>query len=225
MAEHDGHRERMRKQFLTHGMDALRDYEVLELLLFYAIPRKDTRPIARKLLEQFGSIAGVLEASPQALQAAGPLSENAAILLHLIAPLCRRYLLSRTDKGVILSNTKDCGRYLIPYFFGETEELVYLLCLDAKNKLLGCQLLHRGSINSVTLSIRRAAETAMACHASTVILAHNHPSGLALPSDSDYQTTDLLKNALAPLDIVLADHIIVADDDYVSLRDNGYLRD
>lgn len=225
MEEHDGHRERMRKQFLTHGLDVMRDYEVLELLLFYAIPRKDTRPIARALLDHFGSIAAVLEASPQELKAIGNLGDNAAVLLRLIAPLSRRYLLSRTEKGVILDSTQAWGRYLIPYFFGKTEELVYLLCLDAKNKLLACRLLHRGSINSVTLSIRRAAEVAIACHATTVVLAHNHPSGMALPSDADYQTTDLLQRALTPLEIVLADHIIVADDDYVSLRDSGYLRD
>lgn len=222
MAEHDGHRERLRKRFLTHGLDALQDHEVLELLLFYALPRKDTNALARTLLRHFGSISAVLEASMEELMAVGGIGENAAVLLHLITPLSRRYMLSRSDKGTCLTNTRACGEYLLPYFFGSTDELVYLLCLDAKCKVLACRLLQRGSVNSATVSLRKAAEIAMSCNASSVVLAHNHTSGLALPSKADLETTTALRNVLEPLEIKLVDHIVVADQDFVSMADNGF---
>ena len=126
--------------------------------------------------------------------------------------------------GTIIHSAKACGEFLIPYFYGETEEVVYLLCLDSKSKLIACRLLHRGTLSSVPISLRKAAEIAINTNAVAVILAHNHPGGFALPSDADYAATDMLKDALKPLGIELADHVIVSDDDYVSLRDNGYLR-
>lgn len=224
MGEHDGHRERLRQRFLKHGLDVMPDDQVLELLLFYAVPRQDTNALARKLLAHFGSIAAVLEASPQELMTVAGIGQNAAVLLQLITPLARRYLLSRAAAETVLPSTQACGDYLLPYFFGAKEELVYLLCLDGKCKVLACRLLQTGSVNSAGFSIRKAAETAMACNASSVVLAHNHTSGVALPSQADLDTTQRLKNALEPLGILLADHIIVADNDYVSMADNGFFR-
>lgn len=223
MGDHDGHRDRLRQKFLTHGLDVLQDHEVLELLLFYALPRKDTNDLARRLLRHFGSIAAVLEAPLSELKAVGGIGENAAVLLHLITPMARRYLLSRNEKGVCLSTTQACGEYLLPYFFGATEELVYILCLDAKCKVLACRLLHKGSVNSAAVSLRKAAEIAIGCSATSVVLAHNHPSGLALPSKADKDTTMLMKSTLEPLEIMLIDHIIVAENDFVSMADNGML--
>ena len=217
MGEHDGHRQRLRQKFLTHGMEVLQDHEVLELLLFYAVPRKDTNALARELLAHFGSISAVLEAPLSELKSVGGIGENAAVLLRLITPLSRRYLLSRTEKGVCLSSTQACGEYLLPYFFGATEEKVYILCLDAKCKVLACRLLESGSVNSARVPLR------MATNASSVVLAHNHTSGLALPSRADIDTTMALKNTLSALDILLADHIIVAENDFVSMAENGQL--
>ena len=137
--------------------------------------------------------------------------------------IARRYLLSRSEKGVCLASTQACGEYLLPYFFGSTEEMVYLLCLDAKCKVLCCQLLESGSVNSANISLRKAAEIAINCKASSVVLAHNHTSGLALPSKADIETTTLLKSTLEPLGILLIDHVIVAENDFVSMSDNGYL--
>lgn len=224
MGEHEGHRDRLRKQFLNHGMDALRDYEVLELLLFYAVPRKDTNPIARELLKHFGSLSAVLDAPVSELKTVAGIGEHAAMLLQLIAPLSQRYLRSKTEAGTVLRSTADCGKFLMPYFFGEKDELVYLLCLDAKSKVLACRLLQRGSLNSVAVPIRKAAEIAMGCNATSVILAHNHPGGLALPSSADYATTTELKTTLDALGIILADHIVVAENDYVSMHANGFLK-
>ena len=224
MGEHDGHRERLKQRFLNHGLDALPDDQVLELLLFYALPRRDTNPLARQLLQHFGSIAAVLDAPLQELKAVGGIGDSAAALLLLINPLSRRYLLSRSSKGTVLNSTHACGEYLLPYFFGATEELVYLLCMDARCRVLGCRLLQRGNITSASFSLRKAAEIAMSLNASSVILAHNHTSGVALPSQADFETTRRLRDALEPLDILLADHIVVADNDFVSMADSGYLR-
>ena len=170
MGEHDGHRDRLRKRFLEQGMDVLQDDQVLELLLFYALPRRDTNDLARKLLKHFGSIAAVLEAPLQELKTVGGIGESAAVLLHLITPLARRYLLSRVSPGVVLTSTQACGEYLLPYFFGATEELVYLLCLDGRCRVLACRLLQRGGINSASFSLRKVAEVAISSHASSVVL-------------------------------------------------------
>lgn len=224
MGDFSGHRERLRQHYLDHGMDALRDYEVLELLLFYAIPRKDTQPIARELLAHFGSLSAVLDASPNELRAIDGIGESAAFLMQMIPHLSRRYQLSRSAMGVVLNSTKATGKFVVPYFHGETEEVVYLLCLDSKQKLISCRQIQRGSVNVVQLPIRKVIETALNANAVSVILAHNHPGGMALPSTEDYRATDLLMEALAPLQIPLLDHVIVAEGDYVSLRDDGYIR-
>ena len=224
MGEFDGHRERLRKHYLEHGLEALRDYEVLELLLFYSIPRKDTQPIARKLLEHFGSIAAVMDAPPHELKEIGGLSDNAVLLLQLVPPISRRYLISRSEPGVILNSTRATGKFLVPYFHGETDEVVYLLCLDSKQKLIACRQLQRGNINSVTLPIRKAVEIALNTNAAAVIMAHNHPGGLTMPSCADFDATDRLIEALRPLQIPLLDHVIVSDGSYTSLQDSGYIR-
>ena len=222
MGEHDGHRERLRKRFQEHGLEPLQDHEVLELLLFYALPRRDTNPIARKLLQHFGSISAVLEASPQELKTVAGIGEHAALLLQLITPLARRYQLSRADKGIVFETIQDCGEFLVPYFFGMKEEKIYLLCLDAKRKFLACRLLQEGSSNSAYLPVRKAAEIAMSCNASSVIVAHNHPSGLALPSVEDIGATQALRDTFEQLGITVVDHIVVCDGEFISMKESGF---
>lgn len=223
MAIHDAHRARMRQQLKTSGMDSLSDVQVLEVLLYYAIPRSDTNPIAHALLERFGSLDAVLEAPQAELQKIDGVGENAAQLIALIPQLERRHLLSRARQQTILDTTAKCGRYLVPFFHGEQEEVVYLLCLDAKCKVIDCIPVHRGGVNVVGISIRNIVKAALGCNATSVVLAHNHPAGLAYPSFEDRQTTKILKQALDAVSVVLVDHIIVADDDFVSLRDDGPL--
>lgn len=223
MSVHEGHRARMRQQLKTSGMDSLSDVQVLEVLLYYAIPRSDTNPIAHALLERFGSLDAVLEAPQAELQKIDGVGENAAQLIALIPQLERRHLLSRARQQTILDTTAKCGRYLVPFFHGEQEEVVYLLCLDAKCKVIDCIPVHRGGVNVVGISIRNIVKAALGCNATSVVLAHNHPAGLAYPSFEDRQTTKILKQALDAVSVVLVDHIIVADDDFVSLRDDGPL--
>ena len=223
MAGHEGHRERMRKQLKTSGMDSLSDVQVLEMLLYYAYVRQDTNPIAHRLLERFGSLSAVLEAPREELMRVDGVGETAA-LIALIPQLERRHLIDRSNTGRILNTNSKCGMYLVPYFHGETEEVVYLLCLDAKCKVIDCVLVHRGGVNVAGIAVRKIVKAALNCNATSVVLAHNHTSGIALPSPEDRETTLTLKAALDAVGIMLADHIIVADDDFVSLADDGLLR-
>lgn len=223
MAVHDGHRQRKKEQFRMHGLDAFADHEVLELLLYYAIPRRDTNPVAHRLMERFGSLDGVFSATVEELEEVEGVGKNAATLLALWMPLYRRVRTKPTAKEVILNSTEQAGQYFMDLFFGMRREELYEACLDAKGKLLACCRIAEGGVDAVNISTRRLVENALKCGASAVILAHNHPSGIALPSPDDNTTTLAVWDALRAVGIPLIDHIIVADEDYVSLHDNGLL--
>ena len=224
MSIHTGHRQRLKDRFLKEGLDHFEDLYVLELLLYYCIPQKDTNPIAHALLNHFGSLTAVFEATPEELQKVPGIGKNAATFLTLIPQAGRYYQIKRAEPGDILHTIEQCGSYLVPYFYGRENETVFLLCLDAKCKVLGCKLVGEGSVNSANIPIRRVVEIALNTNATTVILAHNHPSGLVLPSADDIQTTLRLAKAMDAVEITLADHIVVADNDFVSLAQSGYYR-
>ena len=222
MSIHDGHRQRLKERFLQGGLDNFTDVQVLELVLFYCIPRKDTNPIAHALLDHFGSLSQVLEASVEELQKVPGIGENTAVYLTMLTQVGRYYLVDRSQREVILPTIDKCGAYLVPYFFGRSTETVFLLCLDAKCKVLCCREIGQGSVNSAGISVRKIVEVALGANATTVVLAHNHPSGLALPSAEDIQTTRRVAAALHAVEVHLADHIVVADGDYVSMVQSGY---
>ena len=221
---HKGHRDRLKQRFLEEGLDNFTDIQVLELLLFYAIPLKDTNPIAHALLDHFGSLSQVLDADVEELKKVPGIKDHAATLLALVTQLCRYYQVNCAQQTQILTTLEACGRYLVPRFFGRTKETVFLLCLDAKCKMLCCKEVGEGSVNSASISVRRIVEIALAANATTVVLAHNHPSGLAIPSAEDVHTTERIAAALNAVEITLADHIVVADDDFVSMVQSGYYR-
>ena len=223
MSIHDGHRSRLRQRFLQHGLDNFDDHTVLELLLFYAVPRGDTNPAAHALMDRFGSLAAVFDAPVEVLTEVPGVGEAAASLIKLVPQVARRYGISRARESDVIADSKAAGAYLAPMFMAAREEQVYLLCLDAKCKVLGCAQLCRGSVNSAGFSIRHAAETALTFNATSVILAHNHTSGIAIPSQEDIYTTKKVASAMKTLDVILADHLIVADGDWVSLADSGLL--
>ncbi len=223
MAVHDGHRARRKRLFRENGLDAFADHEVLELLLFYAIPRADVNPVAHRLIDRFGSLDAVFSAPPEELEAVEGVGENAATLLSLMLPAARRAYMTSQKGGVALGSTERLGHYFCKLFFGIRQEAFYEVCLDAKGKLLHCYKVADGSVDAVTLNVRCIVENALRCHASAVALAHNHPSGVALPSPDDNATTLMVYDALRTVGIELVDHIIVADDDFVSLRENGLL--
>ena len=222
MSIHDGHRQRLKQRFLEEGLDNFTDIQVLELLLFYCIPRQDTNPIAHRLLDHFGSLSQVLEASPQQLQKVPGIGGNAATFLSLITEVGRYYQVDRCNRETVLREMEDCARYLLPFFFGRTVETVYLLCLDAKGKVLGCKEVGQGSVNSAGISVRKIVELALDTNASMVVLAHNHPSGVAVPSHEDVLTTQRIAAALNAVEVQILDHLVVADGDYVSIRQSGY---
>ncbi len=222
MSIHDGHRQRLKERFLKEGLDNFNELQVLELLLFYCIPRQDTNPIAHALLDRFGSLAQVLEAPASELLKVPGIGEGTATFLPLMSSLCRYYLVHRTSSNVILSTIEQCGNYLLPFFCGRRNEVVYLLCLDAKCKVLSCKEVGEGSVNSASVPIRRIVEMALGDNATSVVLAHNHPSGMALPSGEDQLTTRRLALSLSTVDIELVDHLVIADDDFVSLRQSGW---
>ena len=223
MALHDGHRARKREQFNRHGLDAFADHEALELLLFYAVPRSDVNPLAHRLLARFGSLDGVFSASFEELCRVEGVGENTATLIRLLFPLCRRVRTAAGAKPVILDTTERAGAYFMELFFGEKQEKLYEACLDAKGKLLSLSCLSEGNVDRISVNMRKLVENALAANASAVILAHNHPSGIALPSEEDHRSTKQAQSALRGVGIALIDHIIVADEDFVSLAQSGVL--
>ena len=220
---HEGHRARMKKRFLTHGLDNFDDVNVLELLLFYALPRRDTNRIAHALLKRFGSLSGVLDARAEDLVTVEGVGENAACLLRLIPALSQRYVIDKTPQTEPVDTPTLAGRYFLPYFLYETEEVVRALLLDARRRPLLCQEVGRGVVNAAEVRARQLAELCLAHRASGVILAHNHPSGVAMPSAEDELLTTRLAKALSLLGVELCDHIIVAGCEYVSMRESGML--
>lgn len=222
MAVHDGHRARLRRQFLEGSLDSFSDVQALELLLSFVIARKDVNPLAHELLDRFGSLAGVLDAPAGELMKVPGVGENTAVMLSVMPQLMRRYAIGKNKTGVILNTTTKAGSYLLPFFFGAKDEQVYLLCLDAKCKVLDCRRLFTGSVNTVGVSVRRIVEEALRRNATSVILAHNHTSGIALPSREDEETTNMVQAALEAVGIRLADHMVMVEDDFVSMADSGF---
>lgn len=223
MGVHDGHRERLRKSYLENGLQSMHDINALELLLFYAIPRRDTNEIAHHLFDRFGSLDAVLSSSAEELCEVEGIGENAAALLTLVPAIMKKSRLSKAREIRQIRNSTEAGAYLLPYFMNEKDEVAYVLCLDTKHAVICCAEMGRGVVNAVDASIRRIVEKALKVRAGSVIIAHNHPDGIALPSREDEVFTRALYNALETVGIRLEDHIIVADEDYISFADTGML--
>lgn len=222
MPTHDGHRDRVRQRFLKEGLESFEDYQILELLLFYSIPRRDTNPIAHELIETFGGLHQVFDAPYRALMDVGSIGASSALLLKLIPAVAKQYEISQQKVGVQLCTTNEYGKYLIPHFVGKRNETVYLLCLDSRCQPICCIQMDEGDVTSARVSPRKVVQTALNMQAASVILAHNHPSGFATPSPEDILTTRRIAMALDGVDIPLVDHIIVSDDDFVSLVQSNY---
>ena len=217
MSIHAGHRQRLKERFLKESLDNFEEHQVLELLLFYGIPQRDTNEIAHELIRKFGSLSKVLEATPEELAEVKYVGDNVTTLFRLITEVARYYQVNCAMREQILTSIDACGKYLVPFFHGRQNETVFLLCLDAKCKVLCCEKVGEGSVNSAGVPVRKIVEMALKANATSAILAHNHPSGLAIPSGEDIQTTRRVALALDAVEIGLVDHIIVADNDWVSL--------
>ena len=222
---HTGHRKRVKDEFLANGLAGLPDHRVLELLLFYAIPQGDVNPLAHRLMDHFGSLAGVFHATHEQLMQVDGVGYSTAVFIRLIPAVAARYLADSSRVGEQYLSSWQLRDLLLPLFFGQRNELAYLVCLDGKSKLIVTKKLGEGIADSVQITTRKVLETALNCNASRVVLAHNHVSGVAIWSPEDLDTTLRLKRVLLEAGIELVDHCIFANDDMVSMADSGLLRD
>jgi len=220
---HAGHRQGMKEQFLKQGLSGMQDHKILELLLFYAVPRVDVNPLAHRLVDHFGSLAGVFHATYDQLLEVEGVGANVATLLQLVPAVSARYLEESASFDGQIAAVWQLQELLAPLFFGQRDELAYLVCMDGKNKVLATRKLGQGVVGAVPIAVRKVLEVALACNASRVVLAHNHVSGVALWSQADVDTTLRLKRLLAEADIVLMDHVILAGDDMISMAESGLL--
>lgn len=218
---HEGHRARMKKKLLENGERSLADHELLEVLLYYAIPRRDTNELAHRLLKQFGSLRGVLSAPVQELACVSGVGQQAALLMGMVQMLCRRA--AQREKEQILNSVDACGAYFTELLGSSRREMLWQVCLDGKGKVLSSRCLAEGDVSMAAVSVRQVVEYALRAGAVGVVLAHNHPSGVALPYQEDIATTRLIRDALRTMNIQLVDHIVVADGDYVSMAASGML--
>lgn len=221
---HIGHRQRLKNRFKEEGLDSFEDHQVLELLLFHVIPRGDTNPIAHHLIKRFGSLSAVLEADPNDIGSVDGIGEKAALFLAMIPPVTRRYFHDRVVRDrPKLNNSETVTEYLIPLMAGRSEEVFYVLCLDTQCRVLYPALISEGTVKEATVHPRHVVEEAIRHRAASVILAHNHPSGTAKPSQQDHNLTRTLVQALGPLDIKVLDHIVVAGAQTFSFAREGVL--
>lgn len=215
---HENHRKRLRETFRKVGVEGMPDHNLLELLLFYSIPRKDTNEIAHALLERFGSLSKVFDASYEQLLDIDGMGESSALLISLIPDICRKYEEGKYKRNVNLSEPESAIDYVIKKYYGNVKtEIFYMLCLDRNGNLINCVKMGEGDENNVILDKRKVIETALMCNADKVIFAHNHPNGIAAPSRNDIELTVNFNSILKDVGIKLVDHIIVADGEAIAL--------
>lgn len=195
------------------------DHEIIELLLFYAIPRRDTNKLAHRIVREFGSLHAVLEADVAELMKRCDLSENTATLLSMMLPMARRYDISKWGRRVNFASTKSLADYVKTLFIGQTVECFYLLCLDNRGSLISTTQLTQGTIDRAELYPREIMKCVMNSSAAYVVVAHNHPSGSLEMSQADVQTTQHLIAMLKPVEVDVLDHIICGGKGYVSFAE------
>ncbi len=223
---HKKHRDRVRKEFLEHGFpDDVAPHKLLEMLLFFSIPRKDTNEIAHLLLEEFGSVSGVFEAETTDLLKVDGIGENSAALIKLILPLLRKYQSEKSSVKHKYTNMDEICDFLIKKYFGYKSEVFMVTSFDNDGYMISCDKLSEGDMSSVGVSIREIVQVVLKRNAACVVISHNHTSGNALPSDADIEMTKSLKITLQQMGVKLLDHIIVVTDDCVSMLQSRKFRD
>ena len=220
---HKGHRERLRSKCVKNGLESLEPHEVLELLLFNAIPRRDTNPIAHKLLNKYGGkFSEVLEADIEELKTIDGIGDNAAFLLHLIPQLSRYYESSKWEEGVSLGTPQQLCSFAIDLCKGKTQEELVVICLDSNKHLKKYGVVSKGSINEVDIKVRNIAEYAIKAKAVNIVLVHNHPNNSAVPSKVDRESTIEVVTALGALSLNVIDHIVVSGNKCHSMKEMGF---
>ena len=221
--EHAGHRQRMRERFRSGGLDGFADHEVLELMLFYAIPQRNVNPLAHELIAHFGSLYAVLDAPAEELCRVEGVGENAATLLSLFSHAARRLEKSRSSEKKMLRNRGEAERHCRNLLKGLRQEHFYVVCMDSQMHINGDVLIGRGTLDEVQAYPRLVAEAVLRHNARSVILCHNHPGGSAIPSAADVETTRVLADLFATLGVTLIDHMVVAADRTLSMASCGLI--
>ncbi len=214
---HKDHRQRVRTRYFKEGIDSMAEHNIVEFLLFFGIPFKDTNDIAHELIERFGDLSGILEAPVEELMRVDGIGENAAALISLIHDIAVIYNDKKLQSTAASAEELSFSEFLSMKYAGENKEKVYLLCLDSKGKIQHCVKICDGSPDSAYLDTRMVVETVVRFDSANVILSHNHPNGFAVPSSADVDTTKNLIPVLRAIGVNLADHIIVSAEDTFSM--------
>lgn len=218
---HAGHRQRVFQKYINHGLSAYAEHEVLEMILFYSIPMKDTNELAHKIIDEFGSLENVLNASPEELMAISGVGERTAILLSLFRALREYENTTLYDKRIYFRNIYDIGKFCYKYFEEHIYESAILLVMDAQARLKKVKVLSNGTINETAFYASEIMKTCLNLRSPAVVIAHNHPEGMPNPSSADMVLTEELYRLLKSVHIDLLDHIICNEDHFVSLRERG----
>jgi DNA repair protein RadC len=218
-----GHRRRLKQKFMTSGIAAFHEYEALELLLTYAVPRLDVKPIAKTLLETFGSVKGVMDAELDELMKVRGIGEHSALLCKLVKEIAALSLKQKAKEKVQITCTTELLDYCRTTMGGKKDEEFSVIYLDAQNRIIECETLQKGVVNQAVVYPRQVLESVLKKKASAIILAHNHPSGHVRPSDADIRLTKLIQETAKVLDILVHDHIIVGENRFFSFREEGLM--
>ncbi len=218
-----GHRKRLKEKFKASGFDSFNDYEILEFALTYALPRKDTKILAKELIKKFGSLKQVFDAEEEKLKSFIGISEHSAVFISFLRKFAVLYSYLDIKESKRLSSPEEVVNYLISALSGEKVEKFYAVLLDAGNKIIDCVEVESGTVNKSAVMPRKIAETALKYKASAAIVAHNHPGGTLKPSQDDINATKVVKAALSAVDVALLDHIIVSNSGYFSFKEYNLL--
>ena len=222
---HAGHRERLKARFRKGGLEAMEPHTRFELLLCYGIPRRDINEEAHRLLDTFGSLQNIFDAPLEELTKVEGITESAATLIKMIPAFCQLYYEAKVEDGPGEGDnlTHVLAQRLIAKTIAEVNEVAYAVCLDNRLRILCMEKLGEGTASSVSILTRKIVELAIRSNATGVILAHNHPTGMAMPSPKDKNTTWQIYNALAAVSVKLLDHLILARNEYLSMASAGML--
>lgn len=223
MGTHDGHRMRMKKRYLNEGLDSFEPHEILELLLYYCIPRRDINELSHRLIEHFGSIANVFDADVEALEQVEGIGETSAILLSMIPQLSRVYNLSKWDRSTSLASVDAVGQYAVSMYIGKKNEEFGIICLDSNRNVHYSGIIIKGTVNQTEAYPRTIVAEVLKHNAVNVILTHNHPNGSIMPSAGDKEATRSILNALEAIGVNVLDHIIVSGDRFFSMAAMGMM--
>lgn len=215
------HRKRLRERFSKTGFDGFQDYEAMELLLTYAIPRKDVKPIAKELTAKFGGIGSVLDATVEELMETNGVKENTATFLKAVKETAGLYLKEGLKKKRRIASTTDLLDYCRVKMSGLKDEQFRVIFLNSQNEVIADEVLHEGTVSQSVVYPRKVMERALYYKSSSIICAHNHPSGNSKPSQDDKRITIQLISAGMSLGIKLLDHLVIAKNEYYSFLENG----